>query len=119
MSALVTALHGPKDRTLSRRAEGLAWIAAGLFGSPPSSRRGSLSQRGAALSPDSNRGAARPPDPLRGGPRDPDPRPSRGPTPQPQAPGEMPPESPIHTPMPEHIPAGDPPQKRELSDRGY
>ena len=109
MSALVTALHGPKNRTLSRRAEGLAWIAAGLFASPPSSRRGSLSQRGAALSPDSNRG----------GPRDPDPRPRPGEAPQPQVPGEMPPESPIHNPMPEHIPAGDPPQKRELSNRGY
>jgi hypothetical protein len=104
MSALVTALHGPKNRKVSRRAEGLAWIAAGLFGSPPSSRRGSLSSRGFPEAPKS-------------GPRSPDPRPA--PAHEPHVPMEIPPDGPTHPPMPEHIPAGDPPQKRELSDRGY
>lgn len=95
MSALVTALNGSRDPNVSRRAEGLAWIAAALFASPPASRRGPGSQRG-------------------GGPGAPDSRPRH----EPQTPVEVPPESPTSPPMPEHIPAGDPPQKRELGDRG-
>jgi hypothetical protein len=95
MSALVTALNGSRDPKVSRRAEGLAWIAAGLFASPPASRRGPSYQRV-------------------DGPKGPDSKPRH----EPHMPVEIPPESPTSPPMPEHIPAGDPPQKRELGDLG-
>ena len=91
MAARNTASNGLRNSNMSRRGERSAWSAA-------------------ACSPGSRDSRDRYPN--AGGPAKDPSQPKSNPVYEPHAPAEAPPDPPRIPSMPEHLPIGDPPQKR-------